>query len=368
MMKTIRLSGTVAGTEDPSRKVRAEILYGLFAAGWDIYNSNGDQHITLNNIEKKIIESNAFMFMPGATLEDIFKAVSIFVGYQTRDPNLTGKTTVILNTDGSWNPLFALLDALNALGTIGQNYRDYLIEVQSVDDALACLEKINDGDIPEAGIKKVVKHNIRSFSHTPPIGLHSNVCVFCSASIEHQEYLDEGYELGQRLADNKLGCVSGAGKTGVMGKVVRGCLDNKGWAAGSNVPHIIEMEGLPDGLSEFWLRDDIYTRMEIMIEKSDAFIIFPGGSGTLQEMLALLIFKQLGSPLMINKPIVVYNKPLPEDPSVGFWDKLIPLLAPLLASNTLGTSTLESSTEEAAFTVANNLDDVMQATQGFINK
>ncbi len=328
-MKTIRLSGTVFGAEDPNRKIRATMLYSLFAAGWDIYNSNGDQQITLGNIEKKIIEADAFMFMPGAGLDDLFKAVSIFVGYQTLDANLHNKPTVILNTDGSWDRLFDLLDALKSLGTIHQDYRNFLLEAHTVDEALACLDKLNTERSPDSGRAQTQSKKAHSFDHGKPDSVQNNVCVFCSASISHKSYLEEGYRLGQQLSEQHLGCVSGAGKSGVMGEVVRGCVDSDGWAAGSNVPHIIELEGLPEGLSEFWLREDIYTRMEIMIEKSDGFIIFPGGAGTLQEMLALLIFKQLDHPLMLNKPIVIYNKQLEpnSDQPSGFWDKLTPLLA-----------------------------------------
>src|SRR6185436_8933934 len=122
IMPKIRLSGTVLGTEDPNRASRAHLLHLLFAKGWDIYNSNGDQRITLSNVEKKIIESDAFVFTPGATLEDMFKAISIFVGFQTLDANLAGKPTIILNADGSWNPLFAVLSHLRKMGTVQQNY------------------------------------------------------------------------------------------------------------------------------------------------------------------------------------------------------------------------------------------------------
>jgi uncharacterized protein (TIGR00730 family) len=344
-MKTIRLSGTIIGEEDPNREIRAKMLYGLFTSGWDIYNSNGDQQITLSNIEQKIIETNAFMFMPGATLDDLFKAVSIFVGYQTLDAHLHDKPTVILNSDGSWNPLFELLDALQSLGTIHQNYRKFLLEAQSVDEALHFLNKAANQGLPDSGrihadptnLDSSNASTVTSFGHnSQPQNIQHNVCVFCSASIKHTSYLDEGYQLGQQLAEQQLGCVSGAGKSGVMGKVVAGCIDTGGWAAGSNVPHIIELEGLPKGLSEFWLREDIYTRMEIMIEKSHAFIIFPGGAGTLQEMLALLIFKKIHHPLMQNKPIIIYNKRTTQNPqdTSGFWDALLPMLTPYAEADT----------------------------------
>ncbi len=98
-MSKVRLAGTVRGETDPNREVRAHLLYCLFSSGWYIYNSNGDQRISLSNIERKIIEADAFVFTPGATLEDYFKAVSVFVGYQTLDANLAAKPTVLLNSD-----------------------------------------------------------------------------------------------------------------------------------------------------------------------------------------------------------------------------------------------------------------------------
>jgi predicted Rossmann-fold nucleotide-binding protein len=109
-----------------------------------------------------------------------------------------------------------------------------------------------------------------------------------------------------------------------MGAVVKGSVEAGGWTGGSNVPHIIELEGLPDGLSSFWLKPDIYTRMEVMIQRSEAFVVFPGGAGTVQELLALMIFKLQQNPLMVGKPVVIFNRP--DTQGHGFWDPLIQLL------------------------------------------
>jgi uncharacterized protein (TIGR00730 family) len=344
-MPFVRLSGKISGAGDPNREVRARMLYQLFASGWDIYNSNGDQRISLSNIERKIVESDAFVFMPGATLEDLFKAVSIFVGHQTRDEHLSGKATVILNSDGTWDSLFELLDNLRALGTIKQDYSDSLIDVDSPDEVLAALARVTKEGLPDIGRTKITDCNTGSFEMPYERDLRGKVCVFCSASIEEPSYLEEGYALGKLLADSGYGCVTGAGTTGVMGAVVKGSVGAGGWTGGSNVPHIIELEGLPDGLTSFWLRPDIYTRMEAMIESSDAFVIFPGGAGTLQETIALLIFKQMGSHLMKGKKVVIYNKPLPD--GGGFWDHLVTVLRPWKG---LGY-----------FSVANTLEEVMLA-------
>jgi uncharacterized protein (TIGR00730 family) len=326
-MAKIRLSGTVLGSDDPNRASRAKLLYLLFAAGWDIYNSNGDQRITLSNIEKKIIESDAFVFTPGATLEDMFKAVSIFVGFQTLDRNLAGKPTVILNEDRSWDPFFAVLAHLRKMGTVQQNYEDFLLAVDSPEAVLDALARVKSQGVPDAGRHKIGGKLPEVVEAPVPPDYVGNACVFCSASLEDPNYLADGETLGRLLAENKIGCVSGAGRSGIMGAVVKGSVDAGGWAAGSNVPHIIELEGLPDGLSSFWLRPDIYTRMEVMIENSDAFVIFPGGAGTVQELLALMIFKHQKHPLMEDKPVVIFNRPT--SAGVNFWDPLIEMLGGL---------------------------------------
>ncbi len=325
VMSIVRLSGTVIGAKDPGRSVRAKLLFLLFNAGWDIYNANGDQQITLCNIEKKLKESDAFVFTPGASLEDMFKAISIFVGYQTLDKHLARKPTVILNSDESWDLLFELLASLRELGTVKQDFREFLLTASTPEEVVARLHLAMEGDFPDPGREISCDTVLPTHDVPPPPDLLGSVCVFCSATLKDPTYLAEGEELGRRLAANRFGCVSGAGKSGIMGAVVRGAVAAGGWTAGSNVPHIIELEGLPDGLARFWLRHDIYTRMEVMIENSSAFVIFPGGAGTVQELLALMIFKQQDSELMKGKQVIIYNRP--DSNHRGFWDSLLPLLS-----------------------------------------
>jgi len=352
-MPKVRLSGRVAGANDPTREQRARLLYLLFAGGWDIANANGDQSVTLSNIEENIIVSDAFVFTPGATLEELFKATSIFVGYQTLDSNLSGKPTVLLNGDGSWAPLMGLFQHLRKLGTIKQDHRDYLLLADDADDVLVSLERVLRVGLPDAShfhvtAEEIPKGPVSSFEGELPKGHRGNVCVFCSASIEEEGYLSDGFQLGADLAAAKLGCVSGAGRTGVMGAVVRGAVDAGGWTGGSNVPHIIELEGLPTGLSSFWLRPDIYTRMEVMIERSDAFVAFPGGAGTVQEVLALLLLKQEGHEVMRDKPVVLFDR-LDEKTGERFWTPFIELL--------------RESCCEGAYEVVTELGDIIPAVE-----
>ncbi|HEU5072439.1 MAG TPA: LOG family protein [Verrucomicrobiae bacterium] len=344
-MAKIRLSGTVVGPHDPHRASRARLLYLLFANGWDIYNSNGDQRITLSNIERKIVESDAFVFTPGATLEDMFKAISIFVGFQTLDRHLIGKPTLILNEDASWTPFFSVLAHLRRLGTIRQDFEQVLLTVESPEEVLTTLERAKTQRPAETGRHHAGTTEMPVAERPLPDDYHGSACVFCSASLEDPHYLADGEAIGRTLAENRIGCVSGAGRSGIMGAVVKGAVEAGGWAGGSNVPHIIQLEGLPDGLAHFWLRPDIYTRMEVMIENSGAFVIFPGGAGTVQELLALMIFKRQKNPLMDGKPVVIFNRR--DTAGLRFWDPLINLLSGFCAPD--------------EFTVANELEDILPA-------
>lgn len=299
----------------------------LFEAGWNIYNHNGDQTITLRNIQEKIRESDAFVFAPQPSLEDLFSAASVFVGYQTLDPDLARKPTALLNSRGSWDGFVALLEHLNEMGTVRQLVRDYFQFAGTAEELVSLIDpdvgweapghahqsqgSESAGEIPEVNLPR-------------PEGLRYDVCVFCSASVENEAMLEDGYRLGHELAGAGIGCVSGAGRTGIMGSVVRGAAQAGGWTAGSNVPHIIQIEGLPDGLSAFWPRPDIYTRMEVMIAESDAFVILPGGCGTVQELLALLLRKKRGHDTMAGKPIIVFDRDMGE--GRRFWTPLFELI------------------------------------------
>ncbi len=326
-MPIVRLSGKVAGAEDPKRKERGELLYHLFANGWDIYNSNGDQSIKLENIQEKIIESDAFIFTPLPTLEDYFNITSIIVGLQTNDKDLKKKSIVVLNSDNSWDNFFKLFDHMFLMGTVKQKYTDFLSVVKTPAELIEKLKSEYhertkkphvEPDIIDVG--SVYKENEAQLKQP-----EFNVCVFCSASLRREDYLTEGFNLGKNMAEKGWGCISGAGKTGIMGEVVQGAYAGKGWSGGSNVPHIIQMEGLPDGLNEFWPRADIYTRMQVMIEKSNAFVIMPGGMGTIQELFALLILKHQKNDMMKGKKIVLYNK-LDEQLAKRFWNPALDII------------------------------------------
>ena len=151
----------------------------------------------------------------------------------------------------------------------------------------------------------------------------SSVCVFCGASnAAPEDHLKMGWDLGKELAKKELKLVYGGGDCGMMGKVANGVLSAGGWVTGVFPENLKEFEQEHVGLSENIIVDSMHTRKDLMYKKSDAFIVLPGGFGTLDEFFEILTWKQLQ---LHDKPIVVLNYK-------GYWDHLVGLMDDIIAN------------------------------------
>lgn len=132
-----------------------------------------------------------------------------------------------------------------------------------------------------------------------------SVCIFCGASDKvAKEYKDEAYRIGTMLAKKGYNMVFGAGDQGLMGAAANGCLDSGGTVTGV-YPRILDgLEAEHKGLTETIIVDDMHTRKMTMFNRSDAFIILPGGFGTMDETFEVITWKQLHTH---KKPIILYN-------------------------------------------------------------
>jgi uncharacterized protein (TIGR00730 family) len=143
------------------------------------------------------------------------------------------------------------------------------------------------------------------------------VCVFCgSAAGARADYATAARDLAQALARRGLGLVYGGGSIGLMGALADAAL-----AAGVEVIGVIprplaSRELLHTGLTELRLVDSMHERKATMAALADAFVALPGGLGTLEELLEVLTWAQLG---IHRKPIAVLNV-------AGYWDGLLALL------------------------------------------
>jgi predicted Rossmann-fold nucleotide-binding protein len=121
------------------------------------------------------------------------------------------------------------------------------------------------------------------------------VAVFLSASKNQaEENIEEIRKLGSYIADKGWGCQSGYGNTGLMGVLFSSVLEKNGWAEGSNCPHIVKFEGIPEGGDLYFGADDIHVRKAVIIARSESAVIAGwGGAGTLDEACSVLYLKTL---------------------------------------------------------------------------
>jgi len=132
-----------------------------------------------------------------------------------------------------------------------------------------------------------------------------NICVFGASSyLIDETYIVAGEELGRTMVERGHGLVFGGGAHGLMGAVVRGVTEMKGTSIGV-VPTFFNVDGiLFDACTETIRTDTMRQRKQIMDDRSDAFIMTPGGIGTFEEFFEILTLKQLGRHI---KPIAVLN-------------------------------------------------------------
>jgi len=131
------------------------------------------------------------------------------------------------------------------------------------------------------------------------------ICVFCGASAgASPEYVAQARRLGGELGRRGLGLVYGAGGVGVMGAVSDGALAAGGEVIGVIPQALMEREYGRRDLADLRVVDTMHERKAMMHELADAFLVLPGGLGTLEEMFETLTWSQLG---LQHKPLVVFN-------------------------------------------------------------
>ena len=141
-----------------------------------------------------------------------------------------------------------------------------------------------------------------------------NVCVFCSASSHlDTRYYDLAEATGEAFAQRGFRIVYGGAQGGMMGRMADAALKNNAEVIGVLPKILSDRERAHKTLTTLHLTEDMHTRQKKMAELSDAFVILPGGLGTLAEFFEVLTWRQIN---LHDKPIYVLN-------AFGFWDGLI---------------------------------------------
>ena len=144
-----------------------------------------------------------------------------------------------------------------------------------------------------------------------------NLCVYCASSSKvHPDYFEAARQLGTLMAKNGIGLVYGAGNMGLMGTLADTVLAAGGQVTGVIPRFMVEQGWHHTGLTHLHVTDDMHQRKLLMARLADAAIALPGGCGTLEELLEVITWKQLG---LYLKPIVLLNVR-------GYFDPLLDML------------------------------------------
>jgi len=143
------------------------------------------------------------------------------------------------------------------------------------------------------------------------------VCVFCGSRTGHDPgHAEVARALGAGLARNGMTLIYGGGRVGLMGVIADAVMAGGGTAIGV-IPRILEeIEVGHPGLSTLEVVETMHQRKERMYALSDAFVLLPGGIGSLDEGFEILTWRHLG---LHDKPIVVLDRE-------GYWRPLADML------------------------------------------
>ncbi|MEN0000579.1 MAG: TIGR00730 family Rossman fold protein [Pseudomonadota bacterium] len=158
-----------------------------------------------------------------------------------------------------------------------------------------------------------------------------SICVYCGSSPGiDPKFPQNAYRLGESIAQAGLRLVYGGGTNGLMGAVAQGVMDRGGSVMGIIPEFLMSKEATEKALGrldELVVTEDMHERKHRMFEEADAFVTLPGGIGTLEEVIEIMTWAQLGRH---DKPIVLAN-------FAGFWDPLIALLDHMRSSEFIHT-------------------------------
>ncbi len=177
-----------------------------------------------------------------------------------------------------------------------------------------------------------------------------SIAVFCGSSEGNDpQIINQAYQLGETLAKNTIALVYGAAKIGIMGQVANGVLDNGGDVIGIIPDFLKTKEIVHAQLGELIVTKNMHDRKVLMYEKSDGFIIIPGGFGTMDEFFEITTWGQLG---LHTKPIGILN-------TNGYYDALILQCKVMVERGFLKQENLE------AVLIANSIETLLEKMNNF---
>ena len=162
----------------------------------------------------------------------------------------------------------------------------------------------------------------------------TSVCVYCGSSPgRNPVYAESARQFGAEIANHGMRLTYGGGTKGIMGAVAEGALDNGGNVLGVIPKFLLGKEAAERRTGprlELIVTKDMHARKHQLFENADAFVALPGGIGTVEEIVEVMTWAQLGRH---RKPMVFAN-------ILGFWDPMLAMIAHMQAEGFIHTGHL----------------------------
>ena len=173
----------------------------------------------------------------------------------------------------------------------------------------------------------------------------SSIAVYCGSKVgASPAYAEAARDLGRGMVARGVDLVFGGGRVGIMGEIADTILEGGGKVTGV-IPHFLdELEVGHEKVTELIRVDNMHIRKATMFNRADAFVILPGGLGTLEEFFEVVTWKQLK---LHQKPIVVLNV-------AGCWSRLTELTSDIV------TAGFAHEKIASLFTMVETVDDIFQ--------
>lgn len=147
------------------------------------------------------------------------------------------------------------------------------------------------------------------------------ICIFCGANNSLDSHVEAHVKtVMKHFAEHEIGLVYGGAAIGIMGDLANELINLGGKVTGIIPRSLMKKEIAHGGLDELHVVKDMHERKKMMYDLSDAFLIFPGGMGTLDELFEILTWKQIG---LHDKKIAVLNINGYYDHLLGFLDHAV---------------------------------------------
>ena len=159
-----------------------------------------------------------------------------------------------------------------------------------------------------------------------------SVCVFCGSKIGAEpRYKAAAIATGTGIADRGWRLVYGGGGVGLMNETADAALAGGAPVIGVIPQFLMEFEAGHGGLTDLIVTDGMHDRKQIMFNLAGAFVILPGGVGTLDETMEILTWKQLQRH---SKPIIVVNEG-------GYWTPMLEMMDKIVEGGFMGQNTID---------------------------